>query len=603
MNEIRITFQPSGRALNVPAGITILEAAIRAGIAVEAPCGGGGTCGKCRVRVASGYAPQPRGDCKINDADLADGWRLACATVVTEPLVVETTPAADARSAKILTADSGLAIKVAPAVRVANAAVPPPGLEDGRADVERLAAALEMPDIRVDPSLLPPLPARLRECGWRFSAVMEDDLLLDLLPSNPAPRVLGAAFDLGTTTVVGTLFDLANGEPRAVASSLNGQISHGDDVVSRIRLARENPEGARLLQAAALRTLNELLRSLAEQADVPATAVYAITLAGNTAMQQLFLGVDSRALGEVPFAPAFNRALDGSALRFGLLANPAARLHVFPQVGGFVGGDTVACMLAADFDALDAPALLIDIGTNGEIALFTGKGILCASTAAGPAFEGARISRGMRAAAGAIDHIALRDNDLSIHTIGNTAPSGLCGTALIDAVAELLRAGVLEDTGRCLEPGEAGGLPPALRERVVMENDAPAFRLADNVLLTQQDVRELQLATAAIRAGVETLLDIAGLGASDLRDVFLAGAFGNLIRPANAQRIGLLPPVPLDRVRFIGNASSLGAKTALLNRAARERAGRLRDSARHVELGSLPGFQDAFVNAMLFPES
>jgi len=261
----------------------------------------------------------------------------------------------------------------------------------------------------------------------------------------------------------------------------------------------------------------------------------------------------------------------------------------------------VACMLAAGFDTLAAPALLIDIGTNGEIALFTGQNILCASTAAGPAFEGARISRGMRATIGAIDQIIPRGGDIWCHTIGNAEAAGLCGTALIDAAAVMLRAGVLEDTGHLLEPEEAAGLSEALRNRIVMDNGAPAFRLDGSVLLTQQDIRELQLATAAIRAGVETLLKIAGLDAGDLRDVFLAGAFGNLIRPVNAQRIGLLPPVPLDRIRFIGNASSLGAKTALLNHHARLRAENLRRASRHIELGSMPDFQDAFVNAIMFP--
>ncbi|MCL1888782.1 MAG: ASKHA domain-containing protein [Kiritimatiellaeota bacterium] len=601
MTEHRITFQPSGRALNVPAGITILEAALRAGIPVEAPCGGGGTCGKCRVRVASGAAPVAPGACKLPEAELAAGWRLACATVINGPLTVEIPATPRAQSTQILTTDAGLSATFAPCVETRDVMLPPPTLADDRADTARLAEALGGP-FEIAPGLLPGLPARLRAANWRVRAVLDGGRLLDALPLDAAPPVLGVAFDLGTTTVVGTLFNLQTGEPLAVASSLNGQISHGDDVVSRIRHAREHAGGAQQLRDAAVKTLNELLHSLTAQADAPATAVCHVTLAGNTAMQQLFLGLDSRALGEVPFAPVFDKALERSALHAGLAANPCARLHVFPQVGGFVGGDTVACMLAAGFDALAAPALLIDIGTNGEIALFNGREIFCASTAAGPAFEGARISRGMRAASGAIDQVALRGGDIACHILGNAAAAGLCGTALIDAAAELLRAGVLEDTGRLLEPDEAAHLPDALRGRVVMENNAPAFRLEGSVLLTQQDVRELQLATAAIRAGFETLLKIAGLEADALRDVFLAGAFGNLIRPANARRIGLLPQVPLDRIRFIGNASSLGAKTALLNHAARGRAECLRAAARHVELGSLPDFQDAFVNAMLFPE-
>ncbi len=599
MTEHRITFQPSGRTLNVPAGVTIVEAALRAGIPIEAPCGSGGTCGKCRVRVVSGQTSSVRSACRLSEAERAAGWRLACATIIEEPLVVEI-PKSHAQSTQILTSDTGLATTLAPSVHARDIVLPAPSLEDDRADTARLAETLKV-SLQIEPGLLPMLATRLRLFNWRIRAVMDRDCLLDVLSADAAPPVLGAAFDLGTTTVVGTLFDLTTGQPRAVASSLNNQIAHGDDVLARIRHARENSEGARQLQAAVLKTLNDILRSLAEQAEVPATAVYSVTLAGNTAMQQLLLGLDSRALGEVPFVPVFDQALDLSASHAGLMVNPFARLRVFPQVGGFVGGDTVSCMLAAEFDQLKAPALLIDIGTNGEIALFTGKEIFCASTAAGPAFEGARISCGMRATSGAIDQITWRDNDLACHTIGNATPAGLCGTALIDATAELLRTGILEDTGRFLDPEEIENQPPALRERLVEDNGAPAFCLADNVLLRQQDIRELQLATAAIRAGVEILLKLANLTPDDLRDVFLAGAFGNLIRPVNAQRIGLLPAVPLDRIRFIGNASSLGAKIALLNRHAQTRTAALCRMSRHIDLGNLPDFQDAFVGAIIFP--
>lgn len=606
MTEPRITFQPSGRALHVPAGTTILEAAIRAGVPIEAACGSGMICGKCKVRVVSGNAKAPGGTRSLSATAQAEGWRLACATKIENDLVVEV-PASHAQTTQILTTDSGVTADVAPRVTVRDIEIPPPSLEDDRADTARLAEALGTP-VEIATALFPALPTRLRACGWKIRAVMDDATLLDVLPLEHAPPVFGVAFDLGTTTVVGTLFDLQTGDALAVASELNAQISYGDDVVSRIRYAREKGEGAHQLREAVTRTLNTLLASLAEQVEVPATTVYSITLAGNTAMQQLFLGIDARALGEVPFAPAFDRGVATSALCHGLAANPSARLYVFPQVGGFVGGDTVSCMVASDFDELDAPTLLIDIGTNGEIALFTGTEILCASTAAGPAFEGARISCGMRAATGAIDRFARDGDDFAAHVIGEATATGLCGTALIDATAELLRTGILDETGRFLDPDEADtmDLPPALRARLVEEENGAAFRLSDAateppVLLRQQDIRELQLATAAIRAGVQTLLKIAGLEADGIRDVLLAGAFGNLIRPANAQRIGLLPPLPVERIRFIGNASSLGAKTVLLNAVAETRAEAIRAAARHVDLGCDTEFQNAFVEAMLFP--
>ena len=290
-------------------------------------------------------------------------------------------------------------------------------------------------------------------------------------------------------------------------------------------------------------------------------------------------------------------------------AHPAARLYVFPQVGGFVGGDTVAGMLAAGFEGLKKPTLLVDIGTNGEIALLSGERLLCASTAAGPAFEGARIRQGMRATSGAIEKVLVEDGRLLINVIGNAPPAGLCGTALIDAVAELLRCGIVECTGRILSPDELPpGLPVDLRDRVVVEDDQPRVVLArangesPEICLWQRDIRELQLASGAIRAGIETLLRRAAIGPGELADVLLAGAFGNFIRRSNAQRIGLLPDLPHERIRFIGNASSMGAKMALLSKDERGLAECLGARAEHVDLSTDPDFQSAFGAAMLFSE-
>jgi len=324
-------------------------------------------------------------------------------------------------------------------------------------------------------------------------------------------------------------------------------------------------------------------------------------------MQQLVAGMDPSALGELPFVPLFSAGMAAPARRLGLNVHPAARLYLFPQVGGFVGGDTVAGMLAAHYDRLERPTLLVDIGTNGEIALFTGREILCASTAAGPAFEGARIKQGMRATAGAIEQVWIEDGDVHTRVLGGVAAVGLCGTALIDAVAEMLRCGVLDETGRIPDADELpADLPEAIRRRVIA-GDEPRFVLAWRaggqaaVSLCQRDIRELQLASGAIRAGIETLLGQAGLDVSQLGAVLLAGAFGNYIRRQNAQRIGLFPPLPAERIKFIGNASSMGAKMALLSADARSRAERIRACSRHIDLGTDPSFQAAFGLAMLFP--
>jgi uncharacterized 2Fe-2S/4Fe-4S cluster protein (DUF4445 family) len=608
--EIRITFQPSGRSVFALPGTTILEAAARAGIVLQTPCGGGGTCGKCLVRVCSGQVRHaPAGHHKLSAAQQQEGWRLACDTALESAAVIEI-PAASRfeHTQKILTGDAGHTLAVHPILTATPLALPPPSQHDPAPDRERLETALG--ETLIFPATqLAALPRQLRAADWNVHIIREGKRLIAVQPAAVPAQILGVAFDLGTTTVVGTLLDLVTGQELAVASSMNGQIPFGDDVLTRILRIRENPERLTDLQGAAVHTLNEIIAALCRQSGLASDRICNATLAGNSTMQQIVCGLDPSALGELPFVPVFARSLEIPAAGIGLKINPAAHLYLFPQVGGFVGGDTVAGMLAAGFDHLKKPTLLVDIGTNGEIALLHDNRILCASTAAGPAFEGARITQGMRATTGAIEKVLIQDGELRINVIGNTPATGLCGTALIDAVAEMLRHGLLESTGRMLPPDELpASVSPALRARMESDGDdarlvlAPAEAGRAAVCLYQRDVRELQLASGALRAGVDTLLQRANLAATDLDAVLLAGGFGNFIRRNNAQRIGLLPPLPHERIRFIGNASSMGAKMALLSTHERARAEKLRQRSEHVDISMDPAFQNAFSMAMLFPE-
>lgn len=609
--SFRIVFQPSGRTTTTPAGTSLLDAAASVGLVPRAPCGGKGTCGKCRVRILRGLDPAAAGRPEaIAPDDWSQGWRMACQTRIVADTVVEIPPAAlDAAGPQILLATDGTRpFHLAPAIAAHSLEVPQPTREDDASDTVRLRRAAGQPlDWSLD--LLRTLSPTLRTNHWKTTLVRRGTTVLDVLPATAEPP-LGVAFDLGTTTVVGTLYDLASGTELGVSSALNGQIPLGDDVLARIEKCRGDAEAGAKMQAAAIGSLNTILDTLCEQAGIAPDRIYDLTLAGNTAMQQLVCGIDSRALGEIPFTPAFSESLSVPAAALGLHGHPKAHLFVFPQIGGFVGGDTVAGILAAELDRVTKPTLLIDIGTNGEIVLaLPGGKLVATSTAAGPAFEGARISQGMRAAGGAIDSVLLRDEGVALSVIGQSAPVGLCGTALIDGIAELLRRGILDTTGRIASPDEVPDtVPEALRRHVIPEGDNAAFVLAfapdrtPAVRLTQRDVRELQLASGAIRAGAETLLAREGLTAADLDAVLLAGAFGNYIRKANALRIGLLPQVAEERVRFIGNAASHGARMALLSTVERERSARVAASTIHVDLGADPEFQMAFGMAMMFPE-
>jgi len=609
--ELRVTFQPSGRTVHALAGTAILEVAARAGIVLMTPCGGGGTCGKCMVRVRDGKTGGTERGHRLSAAQFKEGWRLACSTTIESDVIIEV-PATSMfeRSQKILTGDAGHALAVDPALTVSTLKIDPPSREDDRPDLDRLSVAVGEP-LEWDVTQFATLSSHLRKANWHVHVVREGRHLVDVQPASSPAMLLGVAFDLGTTTVVGTLFDLITGRECGVASTMNSQIPFGDDVLARILRVREDHNRLGDLQDAAVHALNEIVSVLCQQAGVEPGRIVSATLAGNTTMQQLVCGMDPSPLGELPFTPAFAQAISVPVAHLGLKIHPAARIYIFPQIGGFVGGDTVAGMLAAGFDRLKKPTLLVDIGTNGEIALFRDKDspILCASTAAGPAFEGARIAQGMRATAGAIEKVLIKDGDLHINVIGNTAPAGLCGTALIDAVAELLRHGLIETTGRLLPQEELpAATPEKLRNRMVGSAETSRMILAHaegvhgEIALYQKDIREMQLASGAIRAGIETLLQRAGLAAGELDAILLAGGFGNFIRRNNAQRIGLLPPVPHDRVRFIGNASSMGAKMALLSIKERARAELLRKHSQHVDLSSDPSFLNAFGLAMMFPE-
>ncbi len=531
-----VTFLPVRKTVHVEHGTTLLQAAIQAGLLINTPCGGSGTCGKCRMRICSGHAPSG-GSAQHLSQDLLDaGWRLACLTPVTEPLEVD---------------------------------VPP---EVRRSQLDQILTDGTPISVRHDPRTL---------------------------------GQLGVAIDLGTTTVAASLFDLYTGLERATIATLNRQIHLGDDVISRIHAVQLNPDNLRCLQSDAIATLNELLASLCSTCGEHPHTIQRLTIAGNTAMQHLLLGLDPTPLGQAPFTPAFTDAQTIGAKRLGLNVSPEATLIVFPQIGGFVGGDTLAGLLAAHFDSCDRPTLLVDIGTNGEIALLSQGQLWVASTAAGPAFEGSRISQGMRATNGAIDHVWMQNGELRYHVIGDGLPQGLCGSGLVDVVAELLRIGLIDETG--LLSSSAPEAQTSLSHRVCSKNDNTKFILAtasdDTALvsITQQDIRELQLAAGAIRTGIEILLSHAHLLARDLDSLLLAGGFGNYMRRENALRIGLLPSIHYLSIRFIGNASLTGAKRVLLSQAELLKVQALNKRAQHVDLSSDPAFRDRFIENMLFP--
>jgi len=612
--EYRVTFQPQGRSVFVLAGTTILEAAARAGLIIDTPCGGAGTCGKCRVQVLEGAPEASASDRDVfSSHELDSGWRLACQTPIHHTLVVSVPQQAllGAEHQIVTTANVSEASNLMPWIRKIYVELPPPTLHDDLPDLLRIERAVG--PLHAGLPMLRHLPQCLRAQQFTGTAVLADHELIGFEEGDTTEQCYGIACDIGTTTLVGSLVNLCTGEEVALVSRMNPQVSYGDDVLSRIQHASDCPHCLDELRTAVTEELGQMVQILCDQAMISHEWIYEVACAGNTTMQHLLCGINPAQLGEVPFVSVLGHGVHLTAKALDLPVNPHGRAYVFPVIGGFVGGDTVAGMLATDIECVDGPTLMIDIGTNGEIVLAHDGQLYAASTAAGPAFEGARITCGMRGTQGAIEKVVV-DSDLHFGVIGHTIPVGICGSGLIDLVAELLNLGVITPEGRLLGPDELpSGLSDEIRCRVCVDDDLVSVLLRSDsgsdsfstpVVLTQRDVREVQLATGAIRAGILLLLQRAGLQVTDLRSVLIAGGFGMFIRREHAQRIGLLPPdIDPHRIHYVGNVSLAGARRALVSTRARQQGEALARRAQHVELSTDANFQMQFAESMIFPDA
>ena len=420
-------------------------------------------------------------------------------------------------------------------------------------------------------------------------------------------KIFGIAVDIGTTTVVTKLINMADGQCLATEAVLNPQSRYGDDVISRIAYAQTDEKLAEL-QKTIIDCVNDLTTKLCKKTSIDAKHIYEMCVVGNTTMNHIFLKLPVTQLGQAPYKAFSLDAHDLPAGELALRINPAGNIHTVENIAGFVGSDTTAVALAVDINSAEETTLVVDIGTNGELVLGTKSKLYAASCAAGPALEGARITCGSRAARGAIEAVVINGDDIDLDVIGNCPARSICGSGLIDAVAVMLNLGIIDATGRFAEPQKLQDkLPPAIFSRIIEEDGQSAFCLNSaanvserKVFLTQRDIRETQLAKAAIRAGIRLLQKRFGLEDCDIEHILLAGAFGNYIRKESALRIGLLPAVPVEKIRFVGNAAASGARMILLNRQCRELAGELARKIEYIEIAHEPEFQDVYADSMLF---
>jgi uncharacterized 2Fe-2S/4Fe-4S cluster protein (DUF4445 family) len=622
--QVTVALAPHGLRVPARVGDNLLDVIEAAGIKTAAPCGGQGRCGRCRVKITSGTVRRRRSP-SITRAEEREGWALACqatlrgdvAVLVPSVREIEGRPRPDT-SAEKLPLPISCNWEHGPAIRQINVTLDPPSLGDNTNDLDRLRRELYrqhgIRNIVVGVGVLRTLAKALRDADWNVTLTV--DMRQWVLDATVPPRLLtigrarqatasyGLAVDVGTTSVVVHLVDLSTAQIVDTASSYNGQISCGDDVISRI-VYSQRQGGLERLHQLVIGTINSLLQEIAARNQIDLVDIYEITLAGNTTMTHLFLGLDPKYIREEPYIPTFSIAPRASAGRLGLNTNPHASVYCMPSVGSYVGGDITAGVLSSGLFLTDKLTLFVDIGTNGEMVLGNKDWLICCACSAGPALEGGGVRDGMRATVGAIEDVWIdpATYEPAYRTVGNRPPQGICGSGLIDLVAELFVTGLIDKSGRM----STGARTPRLRagqygpEYVVVWGQETAR--GRDIVITESDIENLTRAKAAIFAGFRSLCRNVGVDLADVEQILIGGAFGQYINIEKAIEIGLMPDLPWQRFRYFGNTSAMGAYTALVCTDMRHEVVKIAGRMTYLELSADTTFMDEYTSALFLPHT
>jgi uncharacterized 2Fe-2S/4Fe-4S cluster protein (DUF4445 family) len=594
-----IDFEPVGRRGECRKDESLLACARRPSVGINSICGGKGTCHACRVQVLSGTVskPTPNEREAFNSQELKEGWRLACQTYPASDCKIAV-PAESMTTPQRVQVE-GLEVKVSPepSVRAYRLQLAAPSLKTPQADADCLLKALnqqyKLRCTKIDIGALRTISDQLRSWKWKGQAVVRNCEVIAIIP--PKSRRLGLAIDLGTTKVAGYLVDLSDGRTLAAKGIMNPQISYGEDIISRITTVVHSPDNAASLQKLAVDAINELSSDLCAEAGAKPEEILETVVVGNTAMHHLFLRLPVKQLALSPFVPAISRTLEVRAGELGLNIAPGAYVHLLPNIAGFVGADHVAMLLATDAWQAKETTVALDIGTNTEVSLIHSGRIAATSCASGPAFEGGHIKYGMRAATGAIERLRIDGDKIQYQTIDGASPVGICGSGILDTLAQLYAAKIIDEGGRIIDNRPRVRAYKGQREFILVSREERKGKPA--ITITQHDVRELQLAKAAIRTGIQILLETSGCAEDDIKQVIIAGAFGTYIDISSAVAVGMLPALPLNRFRQVGNAAGMGAKLALISLKSRAKAQAVASRVNYVELASAPKFEQVFVQA------
>jgi len=599
MTAFSIDFQPVGRRGECRKNESLLACARRLGVGINSICGGEGICHSCKVQILGGTVSKPTRNEReaFKSQELKEGWRLACQAYPASDVELMISAESMTTAQRIQVEGPEIRVPPEPAVRAYHVQLSTPSLEAPGADADRLLQTLNQQHklrcAKIDIAALRIISDRLRSWKWKGQAAVRNDEVIAILPSKS--RQLGLAIDLGTTKIAGYLVDLGDGRTLAAKGIVNPQISYGEDIVSRITAAVHSPSDATALQKLAVDAINELCTDLCTETGAKPEQILEAMVVGNTAMHHLFLRLPLKQLVMSPFVPAVSRALDVKARELGLNINRGAYLHLLPNIAGFVGADHVSMLVATNAWQAKETTVALDIGTNTEVSLIHRGKIATTSCASGPAFEGGHIKYGMRATAGAIERLHIGSERIYYQTIDGTLPVGICGSGMVDALAQLYVAKVIDEGGRITDSLRRVRMYKGQREFILVSKEERKGKPA--ITITQHDVRELQLAKAAIRTGIQILLETSDCTEDDIKQVIIAGAFGTYIDISSAVTIGMLPPLPLNRFHQVGNAAGMGAKLALISLRSRAKAEAIASRVSYIELASTPSFQPTFVQA------
>jgi len=621
---IKITFLPDKKNITVNEGTTILEALESAGINIDTPCGGKGTCGKCKILVIKGMNMiTPVEEKFLSEEEIKKDFRLACQTKIFKDTIIEIPSKIRLDFKRVFSSNLKGDIHHAKNnfslesnVKKVFLDLEEPSLDDQRSDWERIKDKLSskkienIPNLKTSVEILKKIPVLMREANFKITVILYNNEIIDIEKGDTTRSSYGIAFDIGTTTIAGYLIDLRTGEELSALAKTNPQIIYGEDIISRIEFIQRQKNGLDKLQKEVVNALNEIIRETTQEAKIDKKNIYEIVIVGNTCMHHLFLGLNPINLAPSPYIPVIKESLSLKAKDIpGLSLNSTANICMLPNISAFVGADISAGILSTFMWREGKNILFVDLGTNGEIVLSSKRKIWTCSTAAGPAFEGARISSGMRAAEGAIDKIRVDHESIAYRVIKDGKARGICGSGLIDLIAELIKLGLINKSGKLIDREECGPhLSREIKKRIINGQKGNEFLLVKGketengkpIYLTQRDIREVQLAKAAIFAGIKILLKEVNIPQEDIQKILLAGAFGNFIDKENAIRIGLIPYLPLKRIKFIGNAAGSGAEMALLSTKMRKISQKISKKIIYIELSSRPDFQEEFTEAMFF---